>query len=160
MEVYLVQHGQSKPESEDPQRPLTDKGRAEVESVARYIDSLGIKVTLILHSSRLRAKQTAELLARYLAPAEGVLEHKGLGPLDDPEEAERLIQQAERPLMLVGHLPHLSRLASLLILGDTGKEVVRFSTGGVVCLGIGDDGWAISWALVPQLVRQMDKRSD
>jgi len=155
MEVYLVQHGESKPESEDPQRPLTDKGRAEVESVARYISSLEVKVTLILHSTRLRAKQTAELFAQYLVPAEGVLEREGVGPLDDPEEIKRLIQQDERPLMLVGHLPHLSRLASLLILGDAGKEVVRFSMSGVVYLGRSDDGWTIGWALVPQLVRPM-----
>lgn len=153
MEVYLVQHGEAKPESEDPQRPLTDKGRTEVESIARYVASLGVEVPQILHSGRLRAKQTAELFAQHLMPPEGVSEEKGLGPLDDPQEAKRLIQQAEKPLMLVGHLPYLSRLASLLTLGDPEKEVVRFSMGGVVCLVRKDDDWSIGWALVPQLVR-------
>lgn len=73
--------------------------------------------------------------------------------MDDPQEAKRLIQQASKPLMLVGHLPHLSRLASLLILGDAGKEVIRFRMGGVVCLGRNDNGWSVNWALVPEIVR-------
>lgn len=157
MEVYLVQHGEAKPESEDPERPLTDKGRTEVESVARYVAGLGVKVSRILHSGRLRAKQTAEIFAQHLVPPEGVLEQRGLGPMDDPEEAKRLVQQAGKPLMLVGHLPHLSRLTALLILGDPEKEVVRFSMGGVVCLGRSDGGWSIGWALIPLLVRQTDE---
>jgi phosphohistidine phosphatase len=93
---------ESKPESADSQRPLTDKGRADVEHVALYIAGLGLQVTRIFHSSRLRAKQTAEIF----------------------------VQREEKSLMIVGHLPHLSRLASLLILDDTEKEVVRFSMGG------------------------------
>jgi len=39
MEIYLVQHGEAKSESEDPERPLTENGRRAVESVARYIAS-------------------------------------------------------------------------------------------------------------------------
>jgi len=59
MEVYLVQHGESRPESEDLQRPLTDKGRADVEYAALHIAGLGLQVTRIFHSNRLRTKQTA-----------------------------------------------------------------------------------------------------
>ena len=51
-----------------------------------------------------------------LVPLEGVLEQKGLGPLDDSQEAKRLTKQSEKLLMLVGHLPHLRRLASLMFL--------------------------------------------
>jgi phosphohistidine phosphatase SixA len=40
MEVYSVQHGESKSEMEDPERPLTDKGKETVESIARYISPL------------------------------------------------------------------------------------------------------------------------
>jgi phosphohistidine phosphatase len=155
MEVYLVQHGESKPESEDVKRPLTDKGRAEVEYVALYIAGLELQVTRIFHSSRLRAKQTAEIFAQHLVPAPTVLEQKGLEPSDDPHQTKRLIQQEEKSLMLVGHLPHLSRLASLLILGDQEKEAVRFRMGGVVCLGRSNDGWLIDWSIIPKIVRQI-----
>ena len=155
MEVYLVQHGESKPESEDSQRPLTDKGMADLEYVALYIAGLRLQVTRIFHSSRLRAKQTAEIFAQRLVPTPTVLEQKILGPSDDPHQTKRLIQEEEKSLILVGHLPHLSRLASLLILGDTEKEVVRFSMGGVVCLGQSGDGWLIDWSIIPKIVRQI-----
>lgn len=157
MEVYLVQHGEPRPESEDLQRPLTDKGRADVEYVALYIAGLGLQLTRIFHSSRLRAKQTAEIFARHLAPAPAVLEQKGLGPSDDPHRTKRLIQEEVKSLMFVGHLPHLSRLVSLLILDDTEKEFVRFSMGGVVCLGKSGDGWLVDWSIIPNIVRQIGK---
>lgn len=154
MEVYLVQHGEAKSEMEDPERPLTEKGKEAVESMARYVASLGVEIAQLLHSGRLRAKQTAELFAQYLRPPQGVKEEKGLSPLDDPQEARRLIQQAERPLMIVGHLPHLSRLASLLILGAPDKEVIEFTKGGIVCLTKRDDNWLVEWALIPNLIHK------
>jgi len=153
MEVYLAQHGEAKPESEDPERSLTHRGSAEVESVARHVASSGLKVVRIIHSGKLRAKQTAELFARYLSPPEGgVSGQKGLGPLDDPQEAQQLVQRTENPIMVVGHLPHLSRLASQLVMGDADQEVIKFTMGGLVCLVGGDGGWSVGWILIPQLV--------
>jgi len=55
--------------------------------------------------------------------------------------------------MLVGHLPHLSRLASRLICGDEERKVVSFQMGGVVCLERDAEGnWSVRWALTPELV--------
>jgi len=153
MEVYLVQHGESKSEAEDPERRLTEKGRSKVESVARYVADLGIKVSQVVHSDRLRAKQTAEIFAQHLKPPRGASEQEGLGPLDDPGKAKGLILEAKEPLMLVGHLPYLSRLASLLVLGDPEKEIVKSRMGGIVCLARSDNRWLVSWALTPELVR-------
>jgi phosphohistidine phosphatase len=152
MEVYLVQHGEARPESEDPARPLTDKGRVEAESVARHVAGVGVEVARILHSGKLRAEQTAEVFGRHLEPCGGVSEQPGLGPLDDPRAAKRMVEEAGEPLMLVGHLPHLSRLASMLVSGDAGNEVVKFRMGGVVCLGKTEGGWLVKWALIPEIV--------
>lgn len=152
MEVYLVQHGEAKPEAEDPQRPLTERGRVEVERVARRTAEAGIRISRILHSGKLRARQTAEIFARYLCPAQGIDEVEGLSPLDDPNMARNLIETSPEPLMLVGHLPHLSRLASALILGETEREIIRFRTGGVVCLVRVGKGWQFGWALTPEVV--------
>ncbi|UCC61137.1 MAG: phosphohistidine phosphatase SixA [Dehalococcoidia bacterium] len=152
MEIYLVQHGEAKPETEDPERPLTEGGRAEAESVARYVAGLGIDIVRILHSGKLRAQQTAEVFAQHMNPGEGVSERQGLSPKDDPHEVRQLIDRAEKPLMLVGHLPHLSRLAALLVSGDPDKEVVTFRMAGIVCLGKTDSGWAVNWAVIPEIV--------
>jgi phosphohistidine phosphatase len=152
VEVYLVQHGEAKPESEDPERPLTYTGRTQVEAAAQHLAACGVTVSRILHSGKLRAKQTAAILAQYLDPAVDVVEQEGLGPKDDPGIAEQMLTQSREPVMIVGHLPHLSRLAALLMLGDADRTVVSFQMGGVVCLGKGDDGWTVRWALVPDLV--------
>ena len=68
MIVYLVQHGEAKSEEEDPERPLTDNGRFTVESVSEHIAPLGLGVTRIIHSGKLRAKQTAVRCLSLEAP--------------------------------------------------------------------------------------------
>ena len=40
MKVYLVQHGTSSPEDEDPQKGLTSQAVADVEKIARFIGQM------------------------------------------------------------------------------------------------------------------------
>ena len=65
MRVYLVQHGESKSEEEDPQRRLTVKGIGEVQNVADFLRPLKLAVDAIWHSDKARAQQTGELLAGW-----------------------------------------------------------------------------------------------
>ena len=54
--------------------------------------------------------------------------------------------------MLVGHLPHMSRLASLLLLWDSGREVLDFKPGTVACLEkVG--GWRVKWMISPDTLK-------
>lgn len=151
MRVFLVQHGEATPEPENPARPLTHRGREEVRRVARHAAGLGLQVAEICHSGKLRARQTAEILAAALSPGRGVREADGLAPGDDPTRARAEIQAASEPLMLVGHLPHLSRLASLLLVGDPGKDIIQFRNGAIVCLTRVEDCWRLEWILTPEL---------
>ncbi|MEJ2503342.1 MAG: phosphohistidine phosphatase SixA, partial [Gemmatimonadota bacterium] len=78
----------------------------------------------------------------------------GLGPTDDPDLWAGRVQDSNRDTVLVGHLPHLARLASRLLVGDADAGVVEFVNGGVVCLARGEDrGWAVRWAVPPTLVQ-------
>jgi phosphohistidine phosphatase len=155
VELYLVQHGEAKPEEQDPARPLTDRGREDAARVARAAARSGLRVTAIHHSGKLRARQTAEILAAELKPEKGVSQLDGLAPNDDPHLAERVALRQSAPVLLVGHLPHLSRLASLLLVGDPSREIIAFRMGGMVCLDRGDEGlWRLRWALVPELAAQ------
>ena len=70
MRIYLVQHGASKSEAEDPERSLTDEGRQTVEKMADYLTSAGASVDRIKHSGKLRARQTAGILAASFEAAE------------------------------------------------------------------------------------------
>ena len=151
MQLYLVQHGEAKPEAEDPARPLTDRGRDEVRRVANHAAALGLQVAEICHSDKLRARQTVEILAEHLSPRRGTREMDGLAPTDDPATARTAIGAAREPIMLVGHLPHLSRLASSLLVGDPAWEIIRFRMGAIVCLARAESGWLIQWILTPEL---------
>jgi phosphohistidine phosphatase SixA len=63
MRLYLVQHGDAVPERLDPERPLSASGRREVQAVARLLADTGVRAAHVVHSGKLRAQQTAELLA-------------------------------------------------------------------------------------------------
>ena len=118
MHLYLVQHGAAKSKAEDPRRGLTDEGRRDVDRMAHFLAPLGLSLDRIEHSEKLRARQTAEILAARLQPAHGTHEIAGLTPHDDVEPVCARLQRESKNLMLVGHLPHLSHLASrLLVLG-------------------------------------------
>lgn len=152
MELYLVQHGEAKLKAEDPERPLTDRGRREVERVAAMLQQLGIRVGRIHHSGKLRAHQTAVLLAAALTPGRSPETMDGLAPNDDPATAAAAVTASTEPLMLVGHLPHLSRLASHLVTGDAEHAIIAFENAGTVCLSSEDGGWRIRWILTPDVV--------
>lgn len=152
MELYLVQHGEARPEEEDPDRPLTERGRDEVERIALAAARAGLRPERILHSGKLRARQTADILFLALRPEQGVHESPSLGPNDDPAKASHAVEDAAGSLMVVGHLPHLSRLCSLLLLGDPDRELVAFRMGGIVCLTMDQGRWRLRWMLTPELV--------
>ena len=152
MELYLVQHGESKSKAEDPQRPLTERGREEVQRVAAFAAKAGLKVSQVRHSGKRRTEETASILAEHLSPAKGVLTISGLAPMDDVRPIAQALEKEPAPLMLVGHLPVMDRLAGLLVTGDPDRSVVRFRMGGIICLeGAGND-WAVKWVLTPELV--------
>jgi phosphohistidine phosphatase len=152
MVAYLVRHGEAKSEAENPHRPLSERGREGVERVARAVAKKGLGVNQIFHSDKVRARETAEILAFHLSPKSGMCEIKGLAPLDDPLIAKAELETAQSSLMLVGHLPHLGRLASLLVTGKPDVKTVDFTAAAVVCLSKQNGGWIISWGLDPTSV--------
>ncbi len=153
MQLYLVQHGAAKAESEDPQRGLTDEGQRTVEKMAEFLSSLRIPVERIEHSEKLRARQTAGILAAYLRPAEGTNQAAGIAPNDDVEPMRTRLEKETKSLLLVGHLPYLSRLVARLLGLPPEHSVVQFQMGGLVRMDRDEAGhWVVRWALVPELV--------
>lgn len=153
MQLYLVQHGAAKTEAEDPQRGLTDEGRRGVELLAQFLAPLKLIIDRIEHSDKLRARQTAEILAAQLRPKEGTQQVAGLAPNDDVATVCARLPAETKSLMLVGHLPHLSRLASLFLGQEAERPVVQFQMGGVVRLDRDENGrWALRWMVVPELL--------
>jgi len=157
LEIYLVQHGESKSNDEDPARPLTDDGRRTVENVGTHLARLGIAFDRVFHSGKLRAQQTAEILAGSLKISEKLEARKGLDPLDPVEPTMRwLSEQAQRGLRsvaIIGHLPFLDKLASLMVTGNENSGVIAFQYAGVVRLvpKREAEGYRVRWVLAPEL---------
>jgi phosphohistidine phosphatase len=153
MRLYLVQHGDAVLEQLDPERPLSAAGWREVEAVARLLAGAGTSVAQVFHSGKLRAQQTAELLATALAHDTVPQVMAGLNPNDPVEPAARTIDGWTSDVMLVGHLPFMGKLVARLVAGDERKPVAGFVPGTVVCLERGDAGhWTIAWMVRPALV--------
>lgn len=165
MEIYLIQHAESVPEGQDPTRPLSDEGKATMEKVGAVAARMKIKPSQILHSGKLRAKQTAELLALHLGLSDKVQEKQGLGPLDRVAPvANWLKEDATRGLTtvaIVSHLPFLDKLASLLVVEDENIGVVSFQHGAIAKLVPRPEGpkYAVQWVITKQLAEQAQTRS-
>ena len=152
MRLYLVQHGDAVPEQADPQRPLSAAGRRQVEAIARLLASAGVRPARTAHSGKLRAQQTAELLAMACSPDHGVEAAAGLSPNDPVKPVARMVASLSADTMLVGHLPFMARLAGRLVTGDEHVDVVAFVPGTVLCLEpAADDRWRVVWMVRPGL---------
>ena len=146
--VYLVQHGHAKPEDEDPRRPLTNRGADDVTWVAHWaVDRFGVRPSRVLHSGKTRSRQTAEIWGRLVnVDAE---EGADLAPNDDPTTWVRRLVAETGDMMLVGHLPHLAKLASLLLTGDPDRQLIGFQQGGLVAVEHTDAAWVVALLLPP-----------
>ncbi len=154
MKLYLVQHGKAATKETDPTRPLTEEGRSDVRKVAEFIKPLSLYVDCLWHSGKTRAAQTAEILASVVKAKKGILQRQGLSPNDDVSALKNEISSVEDDIMIVGHLPFLSKLASLLVAGRETAEVVEFKQGGIVCLERREEEkWRINWMIMPELLK-------
>jgi phosphohistidine phosphatase len=156
MDVHLMQHGEAVAADLDPARPLTGAGRAAVARVAGHAAACGVRIDRIVHSGKLRAQQTAEILADALGCAD-IAAVPGLKPNDDVVAAADSLIDADRPgsVAIVGHLPFLDRLASLLIVGDPTAHVIAVRNGGLVKVvpTAGGSGFSVAWIITPDVAR-------
>lgn len=152
MRLYLVQHGLSHSKDIDPEKGLTDEGKAEVERIAEVARGYGVAVNAIKHSSKKRARQTAEIFSSWLTPDTEPEAIQGIKPLDDVALFAQSASDRDGQ-MIVGHLPFMARLASYLIIGAIEPPVFKFQNGGIVCLETEtqDSSWIIQWTLSPRI---------
>ncbi len=152
MTLYLVQHGKSLPAEDGPDPGLSPEGRGTVHRIAEVAKAYGIRVDAIFHSGKKRAEETADIFVGHLSPAGGSRQQSGLKPMDDVARLAGLLDPNDF-LMLVGHLPFMSRLAGWLVTGNADQPVFAFQNGGIVCLDRKPDAdrWIIKWSLSPDI---------
>jgi phosphohistidine phosphatase len=136
MKLLLVRHAialdRGTPGIADGLRPLTEEGIAKFKKTAKGLSQL-VKADLVLTSPLLRAKQTAEILARQWP---GVAVHES-APLESGsrarfEDSLRRISQST-VIAAVGHEPSVSEWTAEW-LGSESADSFAFKKGGAALL--------------------------
>lgn len=123
MRLHLLRHAEAAPGIPDAGRALTERGRAQVDRMAELMDwSFVSGLKQIEHSGLVRARQTAEQLLQRLGSKLPAQVRPGLRPNDEPVMIGLDLATCKEDRFLVGHNPHLGRLAGLL-LARGGSEV-------------------------------------
>lgn len=153
MHVYIVRHAHAVDSEEHPLRPLSKRGELQVRALADFLRRGGaFQPAELWHSPLLRSRQTAEQLAGHLKLNAPLALMPDLEPEDDPRAVARRLKASAHPIAVVGHEPHLSALATLLITGRPTPPVFLMKKCAVIALeGIGDH-WAVRWHVSPEVV--------
>ncbi|MEA2621813.1 MAG: phosphohistidine phosphatase [Chloroflexota bacterium] len=119
--LHLLRHADAgDPEAwrgPDEARPLSDKGRAQGERLGAFLASVGFRPDAIVSSPKVRAAQTAEIVAGALGTSVSIDERLAGG--FGPESLGELLRNlgVRRPV-LVGHDPDFSELLTDLVGGS------------------------------------------
>jgi len=153
MKLYLVQHGEACAKDVDPERPLTDQGNADIDRLAVFLKQAGIRVERVVHSGKLRAAQTAECLAKAIAPGVESESSGIINPNDDPGAFDWQSDSWDRDTLVVGHLPFMAKLVSHLVIEDENRPITAWQPGSVVCLERENTThWQVNWMIRPELL--------
>src|SRR5579875_2986762 len=115
MKCYFLRHGiaaeRGEWEGSDFDRPLTDEGHARMAREAKAIAKFDLGIELILTSPLVRAKETAEIVAKALKLQERLVVDERLGLAFDRIRLEGMLREhrGAKALLLVGHEPGMSR---------------------------------------------------
>jgi phosphohistidine phosphatase len=129
----------------DPARPLSTRGRVDVDLLAQKAAERGVKPDVIWHSGKLRARQTAEAFWRRCNPLAPFSAVRGLQPSDPTVWIVDALAGEQRPIMMVGHFPHLPRLLAHLVSGDVNAPPAEFPVNGIVALEREGEIWKELW---------------
>ena len=123
--------------------------------MAEFLARAGIEVERVIDSGKLRAAQTADLLAAAVAPLVELETSDRINPNDDPGAFDWEQATGGQDTLVVGHLPFMAQLVSLLVGEDPDRSLTAYQPGSVVCLERNSDGhWQINWMIRPHLLGQ------
>lgn len=164
MNLYLLRHAIAAERDvtgggTDAERPLTRRGERKMRRIAHGLRALGLKFDVVLSSPYLRARQTADILvAVFGGPPPVLVDALAPGGSGQALVDEIRRQQADGDnVVLVGHQPDLSELASVFCTGGLGLDLT-LRKGGICRLAVSELQYgrcaSLEWVLTPgQMVR-------
>ena len=166
MTLYIMRHGTAEnasPDGDDAKRRLTPSGKEKIREAANGMRALRLAFDLVLTSPLVRAVETAGTVAEALGAvaAPEVLEALAAG--NAPAELATALRhfRDRNDVLIVGHEPSLSRLASLFLTGSAEAMRIRLKQGGCIALefpeGLARGGAQLRWMLTQRQLRRMAK---
>jgi phosphohistidine phosphatase len=155
MKLYCMRHGQALDAAVDAERALSEVGSDQVRRLATHLAEAHINFSHVLCSSKLRTKQTAQIMSEIISPA---LKVTSSASLSNNAECSDLLQEItcwNDDTLLVGHLPMIEDLVNLLLMREVGRCAINFVPATIVCLEKRQlSDWALSWVINPTLLKQ------
>jgi phosphohistidine phosphatase len=156
MMVYFVRHGIAEDAEAwpgpDSERPLTNKGRAKMASIAKRLAEMDVEPDAILTSPLVRARETADIVAKALRATARVEDDTRLAGGFDPRRLVEILNENEgkEALMLVGHEPNMSAVIGHAI----GDGRVELKKGAVACVEFhpGSPRGQLLWLAPPRIL--------
>ncbi len=165
MTLYILRHGAAEKDppagGDDGARRLTARGREKVREAAAAMRALGLKFGAILTSPLPRAAETAELVVAAYPGVPACEALSALAPGISPAETVAALRSYERHdhLMIVGHEPGLSGVASLLLTGSANSVAFDLKKAGMIALALSDGiergGGQLLWMLTSRQLRRL-----
>ncbi|MEM9281329.1 MAG: histidine phosphatase family protein [Verrucomicrobiota bacterium] len=143
-QLTIVRHGKSSwdfPGRSDHERPLNARGERDAPRMAQALAQRGVKPSLIMTSSAVRAASTAELIADGLGYAKEKIVASDSLYLASPPALVGILRQFDEAVesaMIFGHNPGFHELVNHLASGDW---VESFPTLTVARLELSVDYW-------------------
>ena len=140
--VFLLRHGKSdwsQPHTADHDRSLNARGCRDAPAMGRWFKQQGLHADLVLSSTATRAKSTALAFAKEAGISEECIVFDRKLYLAEPTSyLDCLIEhsQQENDVLLVGHNPGMSELASRLAAFD-----IEMPTAALVHFELELDAW-------------------
>ena len=119
--------------------------------LAMHMQNVDVQLGKIFHSGKLRAEQSARLIAESIPPGIEPEQAEGLKPNDDPAIISGVIEPMRENVLIVSHMPFVSRLCSTLLTGTTETEFASVP-GTLFCLEHTDRKWRLAYMLRPDFL--------
>ena len=132
-------------------RPLSEQGIRDIRILALHMQNMDVQLGNVFHSGKLRAEQSASLVVEKVSPQVQPVQTEGLNPGDDPTVIIEDIEQMDTNILLVSHMPFVSRLCSTLLTGNADAEFAS-TPGTIFCLEKTDGKWRLAYMLRPDFL--------
>lgn len=166
MMLYILRHAtaeETASSGDDGARKLTDRSKEKMRGAAAGLRAMGLKFNVILTSPLVRAAETAEIVSAAYEnnPPPQVLPAlaTGIAPAEAVTALRAFSKHAD--VMIVGHEPQLSAIASILLTGSSDVVHMKLKTGGCIAIDLPArferGGGELRWMLTHRQLRQMRK---